>query len=118
MKHQHHRRHGGRIFKLAIFLVAAVIVFGFVVMELWNWLMPAIFGLATITYWQAWGLLILSWILFGVIRIGGQPRHWRHRMAERWMMMTPEEREKFRQTLHDRCHHHHDEEPPADKPAT
>ena len=39
-------------------------VFGWVVMSLWNWLMPAIFGLGTVTYWQAWGLLVLSSILF------------------------------------------------------
>jgi hypothetical protein len=39
-------------------------LFGFFVMLLWNWLMPDLFGLKTLTYWQAWGLLILSWILF------------------------------------------------------
>ena len=44
-------------------------LFGFVVMLLWNWLMPEIFGLKTLTYWQAWGMLALSCILFG--RIGG-----------------------------------------------
>ncbi len=38
---------------------------GFVVEALWNWLMPGIFGLPQITYWQAWGLLILAHILFG-----------------------------------------------------
>ena len=37
---------------------------GWVLMLLWNWLMPVIFGLKTINYWQAWGLLILSSILF------------------------------------------------------
>jgi hypothetical protein len=44
-------------------------LFGYVVMLLWNWLMPDIFGLKTLTYWKAWGLLALSCILFG--RIGG-----------------------------------------------
>jgi hypothetical protein len=38
--------------------------FGWVVMLLWNWLMPDIFGLKQIGYWQAWGLLILCTILF------------------------------------------------------
>jgi len=37
---------------------------GWVVMLLWNWLMPDIFGLKPLTYWQAWGLLVLSHILF------------------------------------------------------
>jgi hypothetical protein len=40
------------------------VVFGFVVMALWNWLMPDLFGLKTITFYQAWGLVLLSHILF------------------------------------------------------
>lgn len=34
------------------------------VMSLWNWLMPMIFGLCTIGYWEAFGLYILSSFLF------------------------------------------------------
>ena len=47
-------------------MIGAVLAlfFGFVVMWLWNWLMPTIFGLPTLTYWQAWGLVILFHILF------------------------------------------------------
>jgi hypothetical protein len=44
---------------------ALAILFGFVIMWLWNWLMPEIFGLTTLTYWQAVGLFILSKILIG-----------------------------------------------------
>jgi hypothetical protein len=44
--------------------IALMALFGGFVMLLWNWLMPDIFGLKAITYWQAWGLMILSWILF------------------------------------------------------
>lgn len=40
------------------------LLFGFFVMLLWNWLMPEIFGLKEITYWQAWGLVLLAHILF------------------------------------------------------
>jgi hypothetical protein len=43
---------------------------GWVVMLLWNALMPEIFGLKTLSYWQAWGLLILSSILFKGMRFG------------------------------------------------
>ena len=43
---------------------------GWVVMLLWNWLMPEIFGLKTLSYWQAWGLLILSSLLFKGMRFG------------------------------------------------
>ena len=31
---------------------------------LWNWLMPLIFGLITINFWQAFGLYVLSRLLF------------------------------------------------------
>jgi len=44
--------------------VAFTFLFGLVVMLLWNWLMPDIFGLRRITYWQGWGLLVLTHILF------------------------------------------------------
>ncbi len=49
--------------------VGLLFLFGWIVMLLWNWLMPEIFGLKAVSYWQAWGLLLLSCILFG--RIGG-----------------------------------------------
>jgi hypothetical protein len=100
-------------FPIIIFLVAGFIfLFSFFVMQLWNWLMPAIFGLHAITYWQALGILVLSKILFGGFRgrpFGGGPpwrrgRHWRERMAARWESMTPEEREKFRQGMRQGVH--------------
>jgi hypothetical protein len=46
-------------------------LFGYAVMLLWNWLMPDIFGLKRIGYWQAWGLLALSSILFKGMGSGG-----------------------------------------------
>ena len=49
--------------------IAFTALFGWVVMLLWNWLMPEIFGLPLINYWKAWGLLALSFILFKGIRI-------------------------------------------------
>jgi hypothetical protein len=90
--------------KFVLFAALFFVVFSIVVMNLWNWLMPALFGWRLITFWQAVGVLILSKILFGGFR--GRPgRHmfWRHRMMERWEHMTPEEREKFRQAVRGRC---------------
>ncbi len=49
----------------AIAIVGIAILFGYIIMSLWNWLMPDIFGLTTITYWQAVGLFILAKIIFG-----------------------------------------------------
>lgn len=42
--------------------ILAIVFFGlgFIVMLLWNWLMPVIFGLTTITIWQSFGLILLS----------------------------------------------------------
>jgi hypothetical protein len=51
--------------------LALVFFFGWVVMTLWNWLMPDLFGLKKLTYWQAWGLFILAKILFGGCGSGG-----------------------------------------------
>ena len=90
--------------KFLPFALLFLALFGFVVMRLWNWLMPALFGWHLITFWQALGVLILSKILFGGFK-GGPGRHmyWRRRMMERWEQMTPEEREKFRQGMRGRC---------------
>jgi hypothetical protein len=44
--------------------IGFVFLCGLIVMLLWNWLMPDIFGLKHLTYWQAWGLLVLCNILF------------------------------------------------------
>ncbi|MHC4591684.1 MAG: hypothetical protein ACYS8L_03195 [Planctomycetota bacterium] len=50
-------------------------VLGLVVMALWNWIMPEVFGLPRITYWQAWGLLLLGHILFGAARAEHRTEH-------------------------------------------
>ncbi len=93
-----------KILKIAGFVIAGSAVFGFIVMGLWNWLAPALFGGHRINFWQGLGLFILSKILFGGFhgRFGHRD-HWKHRMKERWEAMTPEEREKFRERIQDRC---------------
>jgi hypothetical protein len=90
--------------RFALFATLALGVFSFVVMSLWNWLMPALFGWHLIGFWQAVGILVLSKILFGGFRPRSGPGwHWRRRMMERWEQMTPEEREKFREGMRGRC---------------
>jgi hypothetical protein len=77
---------------------------GAVVQQLWNWLLPPLFGGRPVTFWQALGLLALCRILFGGLGLHGSRRsRFRRRMAERWEHMTPEERERFRQGVRDRC---------------
>jgi len=91
--------------KIALIAIVAFAVFGFLVMALWNWLMPAVFGWHTITFWQALGLVVLSKLLFGGFRGGPHGRHWRKGMRERWEQMTPEQREELRKGLRGRCGH-------------
>jgi hypothetical protein len=85
-------------------IVAAGWAFGEVVMRLWNWLAPTLFGWHTITFWQGLGLLLLCRILFG--NFGGQGHrdsNSRQRSGEKWERMTPEEREKFRHNMRGGC---------------
>ena len=63
-----------RELKIAVFAPLFLVVLGFVVMSLWNWLAPAMFGGHTITFWQALGLLVLTRILFGGFR--GRRERW------------------------------------------
>ena len=97
---------------LAPLAVLAMVLFawlgGELVMHLWNWLLPSLFGWRQITFWQGFGLLALCRILFGGWGSHHGPRsNMRRRMAERiderWEKMTPEEREKFRQSWRGRC---------------
>jgi len=92
-----------------VLIVAAIAVaLGFVVMGLWNSLLPGLFGFRPLHFWQALGLLALTRILFGGFHRGhGHGFHRRHHMIERWQHMTPEEREKFRSGFRHRgcgCH--------------
>jgi len=79
--------------------VGFVAVVSWLVMLLWNALVPHLFGGPTVSFWQGAGLLVLSRLLFCGFRHGG--RHgWRHRgWRGRWQQMSPEERERFRDGL-------------------
>jgi hypothetical protein len=92
------------IFAVAPLALALFIwIGGEVVMHLWNWLLPMLFGVRLITFWQALGLLALCRILFGGFGGRGHDHSkWRRPTAERWGRMTPEEREKFRQSMRSR----------------
>jgi len=78
-------------------------IFGEIVMHLWNWLTPALFGWHVITFWQALGLLVLCRILVGGMGGGGGRRNHGRHAREKWESLTPEEREEFRQRMRARC---------------
>jgi len=95
-----------KIGKMLLIVAAAIVVLGFVVMYLWNALIPELFSGPTLTFWQAAGLLVLSHILlrgWGHGHYGSHRNRWRHRFEEKLAAMTPEEREKFKQEWKDRC---------------
>lgn len=97
---------------MPIGFLAIASVFSVVVMLLWNWLMPTIFGLITINFWQALGLLALCRILLGgfggghkMMRGGMHGMHGHNHMKEKWMNMTPEQQKEF---INKRRKHMHD----------
>jgi hypothetical protein len=61
---------------IPVFIIGAVLLTGFVVMILWNGIMPEVFGLGILSIWQAIGLFILARFLFGRSRGMGK---WRKR---------------------------------------
>jgi hypothetical protein len=71
-----------------------VFVAGGIVMQLWNWLLPPLFGWPQITLLQGFGLLVLCRILFGGFGGGSGGDHSKH--------MTPKDRERFRERMRDR----------------
>ena len=82
---------------LAIGFVLFILFGGLVVQWLWNWLLPDIFGLRQITFWQALGLLALCRILFGSFGRGGHHRDdgkhrrewWKRRLRQDAIATSP-----------------------------
>ena len=84
--------------------IALFFAVGGIVMLLWNWLMPIIFGLKAITYLQALGLFLLSRILFGSFGFGKRkPPFANSKFKEKMMNMTDEERQRFKEEWESRC---------------
>jgi hypothetical protein len=85
-------------------LVAFIGIGGEIVRQLWNWLLPPLFGWRQLTFWQALGMLALCRILFGGLGShGGGQYKFPRRKDKRWDAMTPEERERFRQGIRGGC---------------
>jgi hypothetical protein len=76
----------GMTFLGVAFAAAFALVFGLLVKVLWNWLMPALFGLNQITYWQAFGIVILAKLLFGAFHPhhGDSSYRFHDRFSDRW----------------------------------
>ena len=109
----------GKIFLIAPLALLAVLLFvaigGIVVMLLWNWLAPNLFGLRLVSFWEALGILVLCRILFGGFGMHGCHRRRTNRdlrerivdrvadrVGERFDDMTPEEQQRFQQRMRER----------------
>jgi len=88
-------------------IILGITALGALVMYLWNWLMPEIFGLPLLTFWQALGLLVLSKILFGGFKMnknGGSKREFSNsEFKQKFMNMSEEERAEFKEKWKQRC---------------
>ena len=62
---QHYVAKAVKVIFITLFILGVFLLIGWAVKWLWNSLMPELFGLTTITYWQAVGILVLAKILFG-----------------------------------------------------
>jgi len=93
------------LFFIGVFLVfvAAAI---WIVMFLWNAILPDVTGVKPLNFWQAGGLLLLAKILFGGFgRFRGGKKHWKRRKhwKNKWMQMSDEERREAKQRWKEYC---------------
>jgi Ca2+/H+ antiporter, TMEM165/GDT1 family len=98
--------YGWRLVFIPVFAAIAMLLFTWIVMALWNAILPVVFGIKAITLIQALGILILSKILFGGIHGGCRSRHSHmHEWKNKWMQMTDEEKARMREEWRNRCHY-------------
>ena len=109
-----------RAAKIVFFVALAIAGMGFLLMILWNVLIPDIFNGPRITFVQALGLLLLSRILFMGFRpwswgqgYGKRGEHWRKKFEEKLAAMPAEEREKVKQAYARRCGWYREQSQPA-----
>jgi len=88
-----------------VMFLAMIAAFSVAAMFLWNALMPQLFALPVLSYWQALGLVVLARILFGGLgpgRFGAFGArggfHQGNPFREKWLNMTEEERVEFVRT--------------------
>jgi Ca2+/H+ antiporter, TMEM165/GDT1 family len=74
-----------------------ILFFGWIVMLLWNGVMVPVLHVSAVTIWQAFGILILSKILFSSFHGGRRGRGSCGKEQLMWKQMTPEQKEKFKE---------------------
>lgn len=100
----YNRFRGKKIILIPLFAISFLALFSFIVMQLWNNVLANVVHVSPVNFWQALGILVLAKILFGGFRGAHWGRHhWNRQLQQKWMNMTPEEREKFKAELRTRC---------------
>ncbi len=79
-------------------IIAGIALFVYVTMLLWNALLPGLFNVPDINFWQAAGLVVLTRLLFGFGHHGS--KNWHNPRMEsdfrnKIRNMSPEERKEF-----------------------
>ena len=89
-----------RGFGIALVIAIVLAGFGNAVLYLWNDVVPAVFGLRIISYWQAVELLGLCWIFFGSWRaFPGFPKRADDTQDQRRVRLTAADRKAARDAL-------------------
>ena len=97
-----------RVIFIPFAVVAGVFIFSYAVMFLWNAILPDVMGVHMITLWQAMGILVLSKILFGGFGLNHHNKlhnHHTQEMREKWMNLSPEEKDKMKNEWRGRFNH-------------
>lgn len=101
---QHFRRKKPFFF---LFFILGFFLMGALVMALWNFTLPSLLHISYINYWQSMALLLLCRLLFGGFKFG--PRGDRRAsfrgnpFREKWMNMSEEEKNTFKDKWKQRC---------------
>lgn len=90
--------------------IGAVVLFGWIVMSLWNVVLVPAVGANIISFWQALGILVLSRILVG--GFGGGKGYRRRGDWDKCKNMTPEEKQQFKDEVRKRWGNRFDDEQP------
>lgn len=92
-------------FFIFLFVLAGIFGLTAIVMTLWNAILPDLIHVEHLSYWHAMGLLALCKILFGGFRFGGGGyRNGSNRWKGKFMNMSPEEKEAFKEKMKERCY--------------
>jgi hypothetical protein len=92
-------RNRKKFFLIPFGIAALLALVSYVVMLLWNNLLPEILHVGTITFWQAMGIFILCKLLFGFGKGSGGGPWGRRKMMERCNNMTPDEKQAFKNEM-------------------